>query len=290
MRILAPTIERRSHHAAMRMPRLARTVALAVILGIGIVNLYWALTQWTLSDAGAYWNAAMRLQQGGELYPALTDVDASEVYRYAPWFAWLAVPFTFLPIQVAGAIWSVILLAASAWALLPLANARAWLLVAFFGPILIGISAVGNVQALMIALLLHGVERRSGPLWIALAASLKVTPILLVAVYAGRRQIGRAIVTLALSALLWAPALLYDLSGYTTSAGQAASLVQWPIVYVIATGALVLITIVFAAGRFGWLTASVATVVALPRLFVYDVSFLMLGALPAIERDETRPS
>jgi hypothetical protein len=290
MRILAPTIERRSHHAAMRMPRLARTVALAVILGIGIVNLYWAVTQWTLSDAGAYWNAAMRLQEGGELYPVLADVDASEVYRYAPWFAWLAVPFTFLPIQVAGAIWSVILLTASGWALLPLVNARAWLLVAFFGPILIGISAVGNVQALIIAWLLHGVERRSGPLWIALAASLKVTPILLVAVYAGRRQIGRAIVTLALSALLWAPALLYDLSGYTTSAGQAASLVQWPIVYVIATGALVLITIVFAAGRFGWLTASVATVVALPRLFVYDVSFLMLGALPAIERDETRPS
>jgi hypothetical protein len=290
MRILAPTIERPSHHAAMRMPRLARTVALAVILGIGIVNLYWALTQWTLSDAGAYWNAAMRLREGGDLYPVLTDVDASEVYRYAPWFAWLAVPFTYLPIQLAGAIWSAILLAASAWALLPLVNARAWLLVAFFGPILVGISAVGNVQALMIAWLLHGVERRSGPLWIALAASLKVAPILLVAVYAGRRQLWRVAATLVLSALLWAPALLYDLSGYTMSAGQAASLVQWPVVYVIATGALVLATFALAAGRFGWLTGSLATVVALPRLFVYDVTFLMLGTLPAIEPQETRAS
>jgi hypothetical protein len=289
MRILAPTIERRSHHAAMRMPRLARTVALAVILGIGIVNLYWAITQWTLSDAAAYWNAAIRLREGGELYPALSDVDASEVYRYAPWFAWLAVPFTYLPIQVAGALWSLVLLAASAWALVPLLQIRAWLLVAFFAPILIGISAVGNVQALMVAALLWGVERRSGPLWIALAASLKVTPILLVAVYAGRRQFGRVAVTLALAVLLWAPVLLYDLSGYTTTAGQAAALVQWPVVYLVASGAMVVATLALAAGRFGWLTGAVANVVALPRLFVYDVSFLMLGALPVIDRDGERP-
>jgi hypothetical protein len=269
--------------------RLARTVALAVILGIGIVNLYWAVTQWTLSDAAAYWNAAIRLQKGAELYPALTDVDASDVYRYAPWFAWLAVPFTFLPIELAGALWSAILLAASGLAILPLVRARAWLLVAFFAPILIGISAVGNVQALMIAWLLHGVERQSGPLWIALAASLKVTPILLAAVYAGRRQFGRVAVTLVLAALLWAPALLYDLSGYVTSAGQAASLIQMPLLYVVVTGALVILTLAFAAGRFGWLAGSVATVVALPRLFVYDVSFLMLGTLPVTGRDAEPP-
>lgn len=260
-----------------------------MILGIGIVNLWWAVTQWTLSDAGAYWNAGMRLRQGAELYPALTDVDASEVYRYAPWFAWLAVPFTFLPIQLAGAIWSAILLAASGWAIWPLVRTRAWLLVAFFAPILLGISAVGNVQALMIAWLLHGVERRSGPFWIALAASLKVTPILLAAVYAGRRQFGRVAAVLVLTALLWAPALLYDLRGYVTSAGQAASLVQVPILYVVAVGSLVLLTLYLAAGRFGWLAGSVATVVALPRLFVYDVSFLMLGALPATGPHAEKP-
>lgn len=264
----------------MNALRLARIVALAVILGIGIVNLYWAVTQWTLSDAGAYWNAAMRLREGAQLYPALADVDASEVYRYAPWFAWLAVPFTFLPIQVAGAIWSAMLIAASGWAIWPLVRTRAWLLVAFFAPILIGISAVGNVQALMIAWLLHGVERRSGPLWIALAASLKVAPILLAAVYAGRRQFGRVAATLVFTAVLWAPALLYDLSGYVTAAGRAASLVQVPILYVLVTGALVVLTLTLAAGRFGWLSGSVATVLALPRLFVYDVSFLMLGTLP----------
>jgi hypothetical protein len=266
----------------MRLSRLGRLIALAVILGIGIVNLYWAVTQWTLSDAAAYWNAALRLRDGAELYPQLANVDASEVYRYAPWFAWLTVPFTLLPIQLAGALWSSILLAASGLALWPLYRARAWLLIAFFGPILIGISAVGNVQALVIAWLLHGVERRSGPLWIALAASLKVTPILLAVVYAGRRQFGRVAVTLLLAVLLWAPALLYGLSGYVTAAGQAASLIQVPILYGVVTGALVALTLALARSSFGWLTGSVATVVAFPRLFVYDVSFLMLGALPAM--------
>src|ERR1700693_5769920 len=129
--------------------RLARTVALAVILGLAIVNLYWAVTNWTLSDASAYWNAALRLREGGALYPLLANVDASEVYRYAPWFAWLTVPITFLPVQLAGALWSVVLLGASAAALVPLLRARAWLLVAFFAPILVGISAVGNVQPLL---------------------------------------------------------------------------------------------------------------------------------------------
>ena len=125
--------------------RLARTVALAVIIGIGLVNLIQAATHWTLSDAAAYWNAGMRLREGEPLYPLLTNVDASEVYRYAPWLAWLAVPVTYLPVQLAGALWSAVLLAASVVALVPLARARAWLAVAFFGPILVGISAVGNV-------------------------------------------------------------------------------------------------------------------------------------------------
>ena len=43
-----------------RLERLARTVALAVIIGIGIFNVYIAVTGWTLSDAGAYWQAAKR--------------------------------------------------------------------------------------------------------------------------------------------------------------------------------------------------------------------------------------
>jgi hypothetical protein len=261
----------------MTAMRLARTVALAVVIGIGIFNLYQAVIGWTLSDATAYWNAALRLRDGEPLYPLLANVDASEVYRYAPWFAWFTVPFTYLPVQLVGALWSAVLLAGSGLALVPMVRARAWILVAFFLPILVGISAVGNVHALLVAGLIHGVGRRSGPLSIALAASLKIFPILLVVVYAGRREWWRVAATIGLTAVLWAPALLYDLRGYTTEPGAAASLISIPLLYALVVGAAVAAAFWLARGRYGWLAAALALVLALPRLFVYDVTYLMLG-------------
>jgi hypothetical protein len=271
----------------MSAQRLARTVALAVIIGIGLVNLIQAASHWTLSDAAAYWNAGLRLRDGEPLYPLLANVDASEVYRYAPWLAWLAVPVTYLPVQLAGALWSAVLLAASGLALVPLARARAWLAVAFFGPVLVGISAVGNIHPLVIAPLVWTVERRSGPLWVGVAASLKIFPILFTLVYLGRRQWIHAAVATGVTAVLWAPALLYDLSGYTTEPGLAASLISIPPLWAVAVGAAIGATLRLAHGRFGWLAAAVSVVLALPRLFVYDVTYLMVG-VP--DRRETRRS
>ena len=264
--------------------RIARTVALAVVIGIGLFNLYQAAANWTLSDAAAYWNAAQRVRDGLPLYPFVTNVDASEVYRYAPWFAWAAVPLTLLPIRLAGALWSTVLLGACVVALIPLARARAWILVALFAPILVGISASGNVQALLIAALVWGVERRSAPIWVGVAASLKIFPILLVVVYLSRREWTRAALTVAVTAALWAPALLYDLRNYPTGAGQAASLLSVPAVWAVVVGIGVILTLRLARTRYGWLAGATTMLVALPRIFLYDVTFLMVGAVPTTRR------
>jgi hypothetical protein len=260
--------------------RLARTVTLAVIIAIGVFNVWMAVTNWTLSDAGAYWQAALRLREGGDLYPALASVDASEVYRYSPWFAWAAVPWTFLPASLAGALWSAVLLVASALALVPLVRSGAWLLVALFAPILVGISAVGNVHPLIVAALVWGVswrDGRAGPLAVAVAASLKIFPLLLALVYAGRGQWLRFAASVLLTALLWAPALLYDLSEYAVEAGQAASLYAVPIMYFAVAGVAIGATLALARTRWGWLAAATAVVLSLPRLFVYDVTYLLVG-------------
>ena len=273
----------RGARSRVRVPpwvRLARIVALAIIIGIGIGDLYWSAAAWHMKDAGAYWEAALRLREGQPLYPAVTNVEASEVYRYAPWLAWVAVPFTYLPVQLAGAIWSVILLAASAVAVVPLARARAWVAVAFFFPILVGISASGNVHALMIAWLAWGVERRSGPLWVGLAASLKAVPILYALVYLARRQWARAALTIAITAALVAPMLFYDLSHYVTTTGYAGLLITWPPLYVIVVAAGVILSVLLSDGRWAWLAASTTVALALPRFFLYDVTFLMVGAAP----------
>jgi predicted membrane protein len=268
----------------MTPARLARTVALAVVIGIGLFNLIQAATHWTLSDAAAYWNAAQRLREGAGLYPVLTNIDASEVYRYAPWFAWLTVPWTYLPQQVAGALWSALLLAGSGLALVPLVRARAWLAIAFFAPILVGISAVGNVQPLIIAPLVWTLERRSGPIWIGVAASLKLFPLLFALVYLGRGQWVKALAAVAVTAALWAPALLYDLSGYATEPGQAASLISLPILWAVIVGAAIGVALRAARSPYRWLAAGASVVLALPRLFVYDVTYLMAGVQAATRR------
>jgi hypothetical protein len=254
--------------------RLARIVAVAVIIGVGISELWFAVTGWTQSDATAYWHAAQRLRASQPLYPVVSDVEASDVYRYAPWFAWLAVPFTFLPVQIAAAIWSAILVAASVLAVVPLARQNAWLQVAFFFPILIGISAYGNVQALMIASLAWFVGRRSGPLWVGIAASLKIFPILFVLTYLGRREWLRAIAGLVVAALLWAPALFLDMRGYVTDVGQAG-LFGAAVAYYIVAGVCVVTAVVLARTRFAWVASAIAVILVASRFFIYDLTYLL---------------
>src|SRR5688572_17869256 len=108
----APARARTLRHPSVAT-RLARIVVLAVIIGIGFNHVWWSVTDWHLSDMNAYWDAAMRLRVGGELCPPASDVTASDVYRYSPWFAWLWVPLTSLPRGLVNVAWSLILVGAS---------------------------------------------------------------------------------------------------------------------------------------------------------------------------------
>lgn len=264
--------------------RIARLLVVALVVGVGISQLILTVGDWHLRDMGAYWDAGERLRAGEALYPALADTEASEVYRYAPWFAWAWVPLTYLPRDFVSVVWSVLLLLASAAALAPFVRMRAWLPIAFFLPILVGISAIGNVQPLIVAALVLGVERRSGPLWIALAASLKAVPILFVATYLGRRLWVRAGVTVLLTTLLIVPMLFYDLGSYPTGADAAAVLIQWPVVYAVALGTAIIITLRLARTRYAWLASASTVALAVPRFFVYDVTFLMTAVAGMLGR------
>lgn len=262
--------------------RISRIVALAVIIGVGINHVWWSVADWHLRDMNAYWDAAMRLREGAPLFPPIGNIEASEVYRYSPWFAWLWVPLTYLPRLLVNVGWSVVLLAASAAAVWPLVRRDAWVAVAFFLPVLIGISATGNAHALLIAMLVLGVERRTGPLWIAVAASLKVFPALFAVVYLARRQWWRFGATVLLTLALAAPFLLYDLSAYVTDAGGAALLYRWPILFGASVVAALGAALWLGRTRYGWLAAALAVTLALPRFFLYDITYFMVG-VPARE-------
>lgn len=255
-----------------------RYFAHATLVGLSIATVIFAATDWKLTDAEAYWNAAVRLREGQPLYPAVSDPEASTVYRHAPWFAFAAVPFTYLPVELAGALWSIALVAASTWAVAPLARRGSLVVALFFGSILIAISAIGNTQPLIVAALVHGLDRRSGPVWIALSASLKVVPALFALVYLGRRQWGRFMASVVLTLLLVAPMLAFDLSNYVTDPAAAAFLIRWPPIWVAAVVAGSSATLWLARSRFAWLAAGTTAALALPRFFVYDITFLLPGA------------
>lgn len=280
----AGTLARRGSDSALG---IAKIVSLAICIGIGLAFVFSNVVSWDLEDMNAYWDAALRLKDGLPLYPAVPDPGAADVFRYSPWFAWLWIPLTSLPKAAVQIGWSALLLGSIPVSIGPLVrhrSAAAVCLGALAGGLLVKTASTGNVHALLIALLVWGVGRRSGPLWIGLAASLKIAPIAYALTLAGRREWGRVAATLLLTVALVAPALLYDLSEYPTDPGGSLSMLSIagpvPFIALAALGAVAAVAL--ANTRFAWGAASVAVLLIIPRLDLYGLTYLLVGltALP----------
>ena len=271
-----------------RSPSLPRTIpgwiffgALALLFAL----MAYALTTYALSrefgsDVAAYWGAAERVRTGEPLYVAGV-ANASDLYRYAPWFAYAWVPLTFLPRDLVTSAWVGLMLAAAIASTLPLLRHGLTGTAGFalFAPLQVQGAIFGNVQPLLVLMLLWGVERRSGPLWIAVGASLKAVPLLLALVYAGRGEWLRAGLAFLLTLILVAPALLFDLSGYSTQPGPGNMGLISVSSFLYLAVALVAAILAFVAAwsRYPWLIGSLAMIAALPRMLTYEISFLVVG-------------
>ena len=261
-----------------------------VVAGVAVLSVLIGLVAWTElshaaslstgSDMDAYWNAALRVRDGAPLYLPGVATD-SDLYRYAPWFAYAWVPLTFLPRDAVLFGWMVLCVGAALGAVAPLLRHGpiGWAALAFLLPFGLEGAAYGNVQPLLVLALLWGAPRRSGPIWVALGASLKLVPIVLVAVYAGRREWARAAWTLAITAALVLPALAFDLSGYPRDigAGQLSLLTVSPLLFGVVALAAVAAAYRWAGTRWAWLLGSLAMMLALPRFLLYEISFATVG-------------
>ncbi len=267
--------------------RWARLIAVAILIGWSITQIYFRVSDWSLSDMDAYWNAAMRLRESETLFPALADPSAPDVYRYSPWFAAAWVPLTLVPKGIVSVAWSAVLLAASFACVRPLIRADIGAVAAaiFFGSFLVWGASVGNVQPLMIAVLMHGMDRRSGPLWIGIAASLKVVPIFFLLVYLGRREWSRAGLGLLTAVGFAAPFLLVDLANYPAGPGDAPSplFATSPALMGIAVLLLAAVTLLLARRRspFDRLAAAGTALTTLPRITLLDLPLLLVGLRPS---------
>ena len=262
--------------------RAASLSALAILAIYAAISVGAIVANWYFADAEGYWAVGMRLREGQALYPALASQDGPEVFRYAPWFAWAWWGLSHLPHGAVMAGWLALLATAAAYTiwLLPRSLAGA-LLAALFAPMLLRAISQGNVQPLLIAALAFGLTRRSGPLWIGIAASLKIVPLLLASVYVANRESRRAAVAAAVTAVLWLPALAYGVEQYPTAMGGSAfPFGLWT--FVIAGGGLLAVFV--APRRYRLLAACVATAFASPRWIPYNPAYVMPAAMSPHER------
>jgi hypothetical protein len=264
--------------ASRGLSRFAQLVVVALLVGIGVNHVVFAIRDWPLGDMDVYLAAAQRLRDGDPLYVA-GDVAVNSFW-YAPWYAVAWIPLTFLPREVVAVGWSAVLLLASAivTVLLWRMGRRGAVLALLVGPALFAVSAGGNVQALMVLALLVGFHRRWGPLAVAVAASMKLAPVLLAAAYLARGEWVRAAVAVAASVVLYAPAIPMGLADAGVRSEAAPSLLGVsPILFGIVVAAALVVTFLVPR-RFAVLAAAAAAVLALPRLFVYDVTLVAVGA------------
>ena len=271
----------RSHPLPRTLPGWLFFIAISLLVAL----MAYALTTYALSrevgsDVAAYWGAAERLRAGEPLYVA-GAANASDLYRYAPWFAYAWVPLTFLPRDAVTAAWVGLMLAAAIASTVPLLRHRVAGVAAFalLAPLQLQGAVFGNVQPLLVLILLWGVERRSGPLWIGIGASLKAVPLLLALVYAGRGEWQKAGWSVLLTVAFAAPMLLFDLSGYSTAPGpgqMSMTSVAIPL-YVGVAVAMAALAFARARTRYRWLLGSLAMIATLPRFLDYEISLLLVG-------------
>jgi hypothetical protein len=206
------------------------------------------------------------------------------VYRYAPWFAVAWIPLTALPREVALHGWSLAMLGCAFGAVWPLLRRPTWARVALavlVGQTLAETAMFGNAHPAVVALLVWTVGRRSFPAWVGVAASIKLVPLALAVVWAARREWGRAAVSVGVTALLFAPMLLFDLSHYVTDPGTgllslySVSPWLWAVTALISLAA----TVWLAAGgsRYAWVAAALLMFLGPPRVVLSYLAFLVVA-------------
>lgn len=267
--------------------RTARLIAItAAVLGVMIL-IGAALSSNVQPDADAYWHAALRLRDGQALYGGPLG-DETEIYRYAPWFAFAWVPLTYLGQGGAYLVWRTILVGSTllaVWPLLRRPSAASVTLVVLVGGLLLSNLPAGNVTPLIVGVLVVGVRSRAGPLLLGLAASLKLFPLVLLAGYLAERRWIAAVVATMVTAVLWLTVLAFDLSLYLRM-GQptfyvggislfAVSPILWLPVALVAVA--VVLGLAVRGSRWTWLAAGAAIPLAVPRVWLPDAAYVLIG-------------
>ena len=259
-------------------------LVVSAVLGalIGLQTLVLHLTMDPLADVHAYYDAGARLNAGLPLYDQPAGTDDAAFYRYPPLLAVAFRPLALLPFEAAAAIWMAVLLVLFAGTLYRsgLRNRWTWLVAGWLAAPIAWSLAVGQAQIAVTFFVIMGT-----PWGVALAANLKLLPVLVAIYWVGRRDLralGRLvawIIGLAILSLVLEPAGTIAFLGFPDLAqvGDVENMSLFglsPILWLAFVALLAGLAFRFAPSRAGWALAVALSVLASPRLLMYQLSTL----------------
>jgi hypothetical protein len=242
-----------------------------------------------MADVRAYYDAGARLNAGEPLYPPDADPDKAEFYRYPPLLAILFRPIAALmPYEAATILWAGVCAVTFALTLRELGVRRfeVWAAVGILGIPIGWALAIGQAQVQVTWLLAIG-----APWAVALAANLKVLPVLVAIFWLGRRDwaalraFALAMLVLGLVQLVLEPAATLEFLRVTnlSQVGDVNNLSPFkisPLLWAVLVTAGGLLAWRLAPTRWGWATAVAWSTLATPRL----LSYLLMTLLACLRR------
>jgi hypothetical protein len=261
--------------------------ALAVIGAAAGVAVAWMhLAGDPLNDARAYYDAAVRLNAGGPLYPAGIDPNTNRIFLYPPLFAIALRPLALLPYAWFALVWELVVVGAFVLLLRHLGVRRqsTWIAIGLLGVPIGWALAIAQAHVPMTLLMAIG-----QPWSIALAANLKLFPALIALYWLGRRDWESLLAFLVWSALFVAAQLVIDASdtfaffrnvGFDQT-GEPGVLRNFsiytvsPIAWLGVLFAGCIAILVAARTRWGWAVAVTVATLAPPRLLTYMLTSLV---------------
>jgi hypothetical protein len=271
---------------ARRERRIYFVLFAAAVVGtlLGINTLITHLTSDPLADIHAYYDAGTRLNQGLPLYAQAASTNDAEFYRYPPLLALAFRPLALLPFEAAAAIWELIVVGSFAATIVVLwPGRRGWLVFGMLALPIVWSLTIGQAQVPVTLLIAMG-----NPWSIALAANLKVFPALVAVWWLGRRDWRSLAWFVGWLVLLGAIQLVLEPGGTLAypsvfNLGQVGDVrnispygispVIWAVLLVGGTVAALRL----APTRWGWAAAVTLSVLASPRLLVYQLMTLIAG-------------
>jgi Glycosyltransferase family 87 len=241
-----------------------------------------------LADAHAYYEAASRLNAGRPLYPENIDPNSNQIYLYPPLLAIALRPLAILPFEWFALIWELVIIGSFAGLVRYLGVRRksTWIAIGILGIPIGWALAVAQAHVPLTMLLAFG-----QPWSIAIAANLKLTPVLIAIWWLGRREWEAFFaflvwtVLLVLAQVLLAPdaSFAYFQSIGFEEVGEVRNISPYelsPVLWAALLIAGAVVTLALARTRWGWAAAVTFATLAPPRLLIY----MLMGLLAAVRQ------